>query len=197
MRYMRQSIQQKWQNMTSVRPWVAVAILIAAPLLIYFAYQGALWYQATEDRTTAREDIERLDLVTRNSPGDTKEQEAQLVATTIQLDNLRRMYEYPFTDKLMSIVSETAREANLDLASMTVDRIKIEPQVTLQYLVQPMSIRLNGTPANVQEFLAALYERVPVVVATNASMVNLSQSPSAQIQLLFFLSPEQIPDEDS
>ena len=107
------------------------------------------------------------------------------------------LYDYPFTDKLMSIVSETAREANLDLASMTVGAIKIEPQVTLQFQVQPISIRLDGTPENVQEFLAALYDRVPVVVAKNASMVNLSENPSTQLELRFFLSPEQIPEEDS
>ena len=54
---------------------------------------------------------------------------------------------------------------------------------------------VDGTTGNVREFLSALYELVPVLVASNARMVNLDTSPSTQIQLRFYLSPERVPEE--
>ena len=45
-------------------------------------------------------------------------------------------------------------------------------------------------------FLAALYDRVPVVVASDPTMFSLDENPSTKIQLRFYLSPEVIPEDD-
>jgi hypothetical protein len=57
-----------------------------------------------------------------------------------------------------------------------------------------MLLTMKGSTANVQEFLAALYDRVPVVVASSAKIVNLTKDPSTQLELKFYLSPEPIPE---
>ena len=117
------------------------------------------------------------------------------MAKLIRLENLHQLFDYPDTDSLLAIVSETARNAGLDLRSMSVSDGKIEPLGTLQFYVQPVTISVNGPSENVQEFLATLHDRVPVVAASNASMANLESEPVTQFQLRFFLSPEPIPEE--
>ena len=119
-----------------------------------------------------------------------------MAAKRIRLENLLRLFDYPTTDALIAIVSETASENNLKLASMTVERPKIEPIESLQYYVQPITVSIDGPTANVREFLAALYARAPVVVATDARMTNLNTKPTTQLQLKFYLSPEPIPVKD-
>ena len=96
----------------------------------------------------------------------------------------------------MSIVSETAGNSGLDLVSMTAEDVVIVPRGEFQYRVRPISVVLDGSTADVRKFLAVLYNRVPVVVASNARMVNLDSTPSTQIQLRFYLSPEPVPDDD-
>ena len=66
----------------------------------------------------------------------------------------------------------------------------IEPLGTLQYDVRHISVIIEGPTDNVQVFLGALYDRVPVVAASNARIVDLDSDPSTQLQLEFYLSPE-------
>ena len=178
------------------RPWVVVAIALAAGLSIYFAAQGARYWQATGNISSVREDIGRLERVAGRQKAVTTDREARLTSKQIRLANLHRLFDYPTTDTLMSIVSETAGKTGLYLGSMTVDKVQIQPFETLQYHVQPIAVTINGPTANVREFLAALYDRTAIVVASDAKMSNLNDEPTTKLQLRFYLSPEPIPVED-
>ena len=193
---MELAIQHFRQTIAKTRPWVLVAFVLAVALFLFFAAQGVRYRQASGNVSSAREEIGRLERATAPISEDQIVQEALLAAKRLRLENLHRLFDYPTTDTLMSIVSETAREAGLDLVSMTVERVKIEPRETLQYHVQPISVTIDGPAANVQMFLAALYDRVPVVVASAPTMVNLDADPSTKLQLRFYLSPEPIPEDD-
>ena len=170
-------------------------MLVALGLFLYFAGQGVRYWQLTGNNSTVRDDIVRLERATGPLPASAKEQEAKLEAKTLQIEALRQLFDYPSTDTLMTIVSDTAGITGLDLVSMTAEDVVIEPRGKLQYRVRPISVIVNGPTAKVREFLSVLYDRVPVVVASNARMVNLDNSPSTQIQLRFYLSPEPIPEE--
>jgi len=171
-------------------------VIMAAGLFLYFAGQGVRYWQVTGDNATLQEDIRRLERATGVLPSSADEQEAKLAAKNLQFDALLQLFEYPATDTLMSIVSDTARVVGLDLVSMTAEDVVIVPKGEFQYRVRPISVVLDGSTADVREFLAVLYNRAPVVVASNARMVNLESTPSTQIQLRFYLSPEPVPDDD-
>ena len=181
--------------MATTRPWIIVAVVVAAGLVLYFAGQGVRYWQLTGDNSAVRDDIARLERATGPLPEGASDQETKLDAKISQLESLHQLFEYPATDTLMSIVSETAGNSGLDLVSMTAEDVVIEPRGALQYRVRPISVVVDGPTGNVREFLSALYELVPVLVASNARMVNLDTSPSTQIQLRFYLSPERVPDE--
>ncbi len=193
---MERAIEQLRLRLASSRPWVTVAVIVAAGLFLYFAGQGVRWWQANGDNATLRDEIGRLERSTGQLPASAIEQEAKLETKTAQLESLLQLFEYPATDTLMAIVSATAATVGLDRVSMTAEEAVTEPRGDIQYRVRPISVVIDGPTANVRDFLSVLYEQVPVVVASNARMVNLDTVPSTQIQLRFYLSPEPIPEED-
>ncbi len=192
---MERAIEQFRLRLAMSRPWIIIAVILAAGLFLYFAGQGVRYWQARGDNATLQEDIRRLERATGVVPSSADEQEAKLETKNLQLDALLQLFEYPATDTLMSIVSDTAGVAGLDLVSMTAEDVVIEPRGEFQYRVRPISVVLDGSTADVRSFLSVLYDRVPVVVASNARMVNLDTTPSTQIQLRFYLSPEPVPDD--
>ena len=191
---MERATQKFRLSLATTRPWVIIAVLAAAALFLYFAGQGVRYWQLSGDNSSVRDGIARLERATGASPEGAADQEAKLDAKRVQLDSLRQLFEYPATDTLMSIVSDTANSSGLNLISMTAEEVVIEPRGELQYRVRPISVVVDGPIGNVREFLSALYDLVPVVVASNAKMVNLDTSPSTQIQLRFYLSPEPVPE---
>ncbi|MCH8988343.1 MAG: hypothetical protein IIA92_06000 [Chloroflexi bacterium] len=192
---MERVIHQFRLTLAGARPWIVAAIIVAAGLSLYFAAQGVRYWQASGNNSSVRDQIARLERATGPQLEDIEEQEARLEATRLRLENLHRLFVYPATDTLMSIVSDIAGDVGLDLVSMTAEEVKAEPRGDHQYQVRPISVIMDGPTANVQEFLAILYDRVPVVVASRARMVNLDTSPSTQLQLRFYLSPEPLPEE--
>ena len=193
---MERAIEQFRLRFATSRPWIIIAVIVAAGLFLYFAGQGVRYWQARGDVATLQGDIRRLERATGVLPSSADEQEAKLETKNLQLDALLQLFEYPATDTLMSIVSDTAGVAGLDLVSMTAEEVVIEPRGEFQYRVRPISVVLDGSTADVREFLSVLYNRVPVVVASNARMVNLDTTPSTQIELRFYLSPEPVPDDE-
>ena len=191
---MERTIQQFRQTMAAARPWVIVAIILAAGLTMYFATQGVRYSQAAWNNSAAQAEIDRLEGVEGPLMESAREQEARSTAKQLRLVNLYGLFDYPTTDALIAVVSSTAGEAGLELTALTVENVAIEPLGTLQYHVRPMLLTMKGSTANVQEFLAALYDRVPVVVASSAKIVNLTKDPSTQLELKFYLSPEPIPE---
>ena len=192
---MERAIHQFRQTLAAARPWVVAAVIVAAGLSLYFAAQGVRYWQAAGNNSSLRDQIGRLERATGPRLEDNAEQEARLGATKLRLENLHRLFDYPATDTLMSIVSDIAGDVGLDLVSMTAEEVTVEPRGALQYHVRPIFVIMDGPTASVQEFLAILYDRVPVVVASSAKMVNLDTIPSTQLQLRFYLSPEPIPEE--
>ena len=173
-------------------------MVVALVLVAYFAAQGYRYLDANRDTTAAEREISRLERAARSQPGGTTVQEAKLVKNLVRLEDLRRLFDYPDTDTLLAIMSETAGQTGIELRSMSVSDARVEPLGTLQYQVQPISVSILGPTANVRRFLAMLHDRVPVVSAVDPSMANLdSDDAVTQIQLKFFLSPEPLPEEDS
>ena len=192
---MEKAIRQFRGQIATARPWVLAAVIVAGGLSLYLAAQGVRYWQVAGNNSSVQKDIGRLERATGQLPDHAAQEKARLEINTFRLENLRRLFDYPATDTLMSIVSDTAGTAGLDLVSMTAEDVKIEPRGSLQYRVRPISVILDGPTANIQEFLALLYDRVPVVAASGARIVNLDATPSTQLRLRFYLSPEPIPEE--
>ena len=192
---MEKGIHRIRQIIAGARPWVVASVIVAAGLSLYIAGQGIMYWEAAGSNSSVRDQIDRQERATGPKLEGNAEQEGRLGAAEVRLESIKQLFEYPATDTLMAIVSDIAEDAGLDLVSMTAEDVKVVPRGTLNYHVRPISVIIDGPTASVQEFLARLFDRVPVVVASNARMVNLDTTPSTQLQLRFYLSPEPIPEE--
>lgn len=186
---MIQNFQLKFANS---RPWLIVAVVVAAGLFLYFAAQGVRYWQATGEISAVKAEILRLERATGQLPAGRDENEAKLEAKTDQLGSLLQLFDYPAADTLMSIVADTVGSVGLGLISMTAEEAVIEDREGLRYQVRPISVVVEGPTSDFRNFLSVLYDLVPIVVASDARMVNLDTSPSTQVQLRFYLSPEPI-----
>ena len=64
----------------------------------------------------------------------------------------------------------------------------------LSYHILPMTLSIRGATGNFSRFLSLLRQRVTVITASNIRLSNLESDPSANVQLLFHLSPERSGD---
>ena len=164
--------------------------------MVFFVAQGAVYWQASGSNSSLRSEIDILEKSIDQFPSGLEEQEARLEVDNFRLETLRSLFDYPATDTLMSIVSDTADAAGLDLISMTADESGIEQRGSLLYRVRPISVVMDGPTASVQLFLSLIYDRVPVVAVSGFRIIDLNVDPSVQLQLRFFLSPELVPEEE-
>lgn len=192
---MERAILQFRQRISETKPWITVAIIAAVGLLVFFVAQGAVYWQASGSNSSLRSEIDILEKSIDQFPSGLEEQEARLEVDNFRLETLRSLFDYPATDTLMSIVSDTADAAGLDLISMTADESGIEQRGSLLYRVRPISVVMDGPTASVQLFLSLIYDRVPVVAVSGFRIIDLNVDPSVQLQLRFFLSPELVPEE--
>ncbi len=115
--------------------------------------------------------------------------------------------------ELLSMRADAPREETLDLLARNVQPAKISAEApkdaspkdasiketpdVLAYQVQPVTISLEGPPANVTQFLNSLQQRVPVVSAPSIRIAGLDGITTSKIELLFYLSPHDIPDDEN
>ena len=97
---------------------------------------------------------------------------------------------------MLEAVASTAQESGVALISSSVGDVQTDTLGDMVYQVRPVGITLDGDVINLYRFLTRLQQEIPVVAASKVRLSNLDTSPSAQVQLLFFLSPEPFVEEE-
>ena len=190
-----------------------------------FQYWQA-WGDVSDNRREIRSlerKINSLPQSAESNPRSSSELERQLT----NLEALERLFHYPGTDELLAMVSSTAADVGLELLSMRAEApreetlnvlahqvelvaISAEPASNfgpeadpaetpdvLVFQVQPITISLEGPPANLTQFLTSLQQRVPVVSAPNIRIAGMDGVTTSKIQLLFYLSPHESPEGEN
>lgn len=111
----------------------------------------------------------------------------------LQLEALNGLFQYPSTDELMKVVANTALEMGMTLISISSGELQIETVGPMDYQVRRVGLTLGGEPADFSNFLAQLRETVPVATAADIRLSKLDEDPTAQVTLMFFLSPVTVP----
>ena len=105
------------------------------------------------------------------------------------------MFDYSSADELTAIVAATASELEIGLSSVAIGDPRQERQSGIQYRVLPMTVVLQADLPDILQFMSLLSRAVPIVHVEDLILSDLVKAPSAQILLMFHLSPEPIPDE--
>ncbi len=187
---MARSLAQLRENLARVKPWVAVAVLLAIALLGYYAVLGTRYFNASEQVASMNGEIRQLTAKLREPPLDEEALKAERESQKQQLEAMRSLFSHPKSDDLVGILSATAQETSVTLAKVAVADWRWELQGEIGYWTQPMTAMLHGETVDIYRFLSLLQQKVPVARVTSVNMSGLEAVPSAQVQVLFYLSPE-------
>ena len=180
------------QSMSRIRPWVVVAVILGVLLIGYFGVLGIRFTKASESRTVFASDIQRLSRLLRRNDLQLEALEAELQPRERQLNELIDEFDYPITDDLIAIVSGTADQTGVAVTSMQIGNSAFKVRASTRYETQPMTLTLEGGTDELYDFLDLLYDQVPVTDVVGVRITNVDSSPSSQVTLRFFLSPETI-----
>ena len=196
-----------------VRLWMPVAALVAVLILGYSAWLGLRYLDASarvdslerklSDISAQATNLDiRDDQLAEDPDCDKRVLENPSLAETLTQDLCRqkrrlaevtRNFSHAQPDQLMTIVSDVAKANNVGVEAMSVGKMTpalVEEEAT--YLVMPMSMRLEGDPADMYRFLARLNERIPEGAVTDIRLGNLDRgrgSPVAEVRILIYLAP--------
>ncbi len=197
---MPQNMADLRRLLSRLKPWVGVSVILAVALLGYFLFQGWRYLQASNDVSSLTREIDKIEnnpiFKARTGDSASAKPNEQPPEGQRSVAKFRSLFRHQSVEDLMTIVAETASKAAVDLTSMNPDSPQTAIFGELQYQVQPLSISVEGSTADLYRFLFLLHENIPVVAASDIRIANLGTSPAAQVRLLFYLSPGPVEEPE-
>ena len=193
---MPKKLEELRPYLAKVKLWAVVAVVFATLVLGFYTLQGVRYWQAWKGINTMTIQIQHISAKLDQGPPETRKVAMELESQERQLRELRSSFDYPDLGQLMGILSTTAWETKVDLPALASGDPNIKELGEIRYQLQPLTLSVQGTTEGIYQFLARLHEKVPVVVAPNISISSPGAGASAQVQLVFYLSPRAISDDE-
>ena len=187
---MPKSLAELQRHLSRVKPWVAVAALLAIALLGYYSILVMNYLNASEEVASLNSEIQLLSRRLGPRPPDMEALKAEQESLGQQLEGLRDLFGYREVDHLVAILSDTAQETAVALGKVAMGDSRPETQGEIQYQIQPITATVQGEAVDIYRFLSLLQRKVPVASVLGISISGLQGLASAQVQFLFYLSPE-------
>ena len=201
------------ERLRKVKPWAAVAILLAVLLVAYSALQAQTYLTASDDLDAATvrlgqlaSVIDQLNQAVGGEVGPAKaERERERDSRKVILQEWKDQLFVPgfptTTDPILGILFAVAQESNVGLTSMVVHEVDFldpEEEATYQFYVQPITLIVQAkTHTDIYRFLSRLQLEMPSVRVENIFLTGFSGGePAANLGLEFHLSPRPPPEED-
>lgn len=184
------------QYLSQVKVWAVVAVLGAMVLLAWYGLHGFQYWQAWSG---IRSMTSQSQIITTSLNQSIPEKKAVAWGRDVQeqeLARLQTLFYYPDIGQLMSTISRTAWENDVDLASIGADDPMPERLGDMEYQVQAMTLGVGAPPEDLYRFLAVLHAKVPIMGVSSITMINPGPDARAEIQLVFYLSPRPVPDDE-
>lgn len=183
--------------LSQIQPWAAVAAVLGLALVAYYGFEGVRYWQAakqTQALTAQR-------LVLYRSLGEKlraeKEMAAELELERSEMEQLERVFHHPQTDELIGKVTDVARQNRVILSSISAGVRSVVTEDGVRYVVQPMSLIMEGQNQDVYRFFSALRQSLPVVNVGTVRMTGGGILPAqVNVQLSYYLSPQVLTEEE-
>lgn len=172
-----------------LKPWAVVATFMAVVILGDLAFFGLGYWNASAMRDTL---ANQLAVVQRSGVPSSDALEADIEAQEKRLEELQATFgDWPAYE-IMAIAHDTAQQAGAVVESITAGELRSERQGAFDFQTQTMTAVVRGQTDDIYQFLTLLNREVPMAV-TDISLEDLDDpegSPSADLKLVFYLSPE-------
>lgn len=181
-----------------IKSWVIVALALVLVLLGCYGVLGVRFLNYRADAQTLAAEADKLSRIVDKPAPTVMSLEADRDASQQKLDSIRDLYQCEERDELTALIVDTADDAgvNLDQIMTAGDRMKSVGDIS--YQPQSLSLSVSGSLTEVFSFLDLLHERAPTVELVQVGFSSSEDMPEeANIQLLFYLSPEYVAEEEN
>lgn len=188
--------QLTWRRyLTRVKPWVAVALVIAVVLIGFYLVLGMRYRHDSQQAASANNQLGRISGQLRQKALNIEALETGLKSQEQQLNEAIQTFNHRQPEDLVYILTTTAKETGIFLPKVTLGELGTETKSNVQYQVQSIAVIVQGTTPNIYRFLSVLQDKVAVAKVSTVTLSGLEGSPMAQVQLALYLSPETIQED--
>ena len=185
-------LEAAWmQRFPGIKPWAAVATLLALILFGYYTVLGVRYWTTSGQASSLTDQVSRLSATSQaQSPYDEETSKAELKSQEMRLEETSDVFSYLVVAELVALFDSTAKDTGVDLVSVVEGDPSLAIHQGIQYQTQPATVTLRGQTSRIYGFLSLLRLRVAPVTIAGIRFAGLEGSPLAEIQLQFYLSPQ-------
>ena len=166
-----------------LKPWVAVAAVLAISIFGYSGYLGTRYLSASSHVDS----LEAQSALLSTPGGGASEISPQVLQQQQELLKERlESAEYSLMD-LIALISDTAEKTNVSVGSTVLDAAGEQTVGQFRYGTQSVQLSLVGGEENILGFLSFLADKVPLVIQS-LSLAGLNKAPVADATLIFYMS---------
>ena len=181
------------ERLYRVKPWIGIAVVVALGLAVFYGVQGIRYWMASQQLEPLKSRIIQIDHSLQDTLPSPEAIEDELEGRQSLFEEWTGVFTYdgyPDTDQLLASVSVTAFEAGVYLTSIVIDDQASITMEGLTYETLSLSLALTSdTHGDVNLFLSMLHQKLPIFVVSGIDLAGFGGEPSANMTLLFYLSP--------
>jgi hypothetical protein len=175
-----------------LKPWAVIATAASLILVSFYTYQGWQYWLAWDELRELGQEKERISGKLSTGAPEAEQMAEELEVQQQRLVQFEDMLEHTDSNRLIGILSGISWETGVELPAISAGAPRPEDIGANRYQTQPMSITIQGDIESIYSFILALQERLPIVSLANISVSNPGEEASAQVSLVFYLSPQLI-----
>ena len=182
---------------TKIKPWAAIAMLFAVILVAFYGFQSYRYWEARTQTETANAQIKTISLKLRDQVPNIETLEADLQLHQDLFETYRSAFTYTDMGEIMTIVSDTAADAKVHLAALSVGESIPVTRNGIKYQTNSLSITMKGNTDDIFGYLFQLHQAIPVVQMSGVTIADPHiEKSTAQVILTFYISPETVSESE-
>ena len=173
-----------------------VAVLGALVIAGFYGYQGYRFWTAWSGERSMAKEVHRINTKLSRVVPEVATTKTNQERQEQRLEDLHSSYFDSSVGNIMNTVSATARNLNVELSSLSAGDPNYEPMGVLEYRVQGLTVTAEAPTQNLYKFIERLSTSMPVMEVTAITIGNPGEKATAQVQLVFYLSPRLLTEEE-
>ncbi len=193
---MPKNMQNRGYLLSGLKVWGVVAVLAALVITGFYGIQGYRYWSAWSGERSMAKEVQRINTKLSREVSEGASAAKNRERQEQRLKNMRSSYFHSHVGDIMSTVTATARQTNVELASLAADDPIYEPVGGQEYKVQGLTITTEAPTQNLYRFLEGLSTSMPTMEVAEITIGNIGGKTTAQVQLAFYLSPRLLTEEE-
>ncbi len=182
--------------LSKLKAWAVIATLAAIIVVSFYSLEGWRYWQTWQESKVMNQQIDQISVKLQRANTMAEIAAGDLDLHQQRLEYLEEMFNQSDSNMLIGILSNISWDTGIELATITAGEPISDEIGSNRYTTQPISLDAQGDIEDIYHFMSVLQEKLPIVSVTNLNISSPGPDAKAQIQLMFYMSPEPITDTE-